>query len=178
MSASEIERVAADPETRITLLGELANIGRLDLAPAQHRTQTAIAESDMVRWVTYPTELGRPPDDIELLGQATLDDAGHPADLLLFKFRTHAPHWSADNGWMVGAAGPYRRADQPTLKAGGLTFSSFAQLEEMPLAEHIESLAGTVTAWADAHGVGPLPTLGKERPSRPYLRRLFGRRSR
>ncbi len=175
LSASDIERIAAYPAARIILLGELMSIGQFDSAPPQHRTQAAIAGSDMVRWLTYPTELARPPDEIDLLGRATLDDAGHPADLFLFKFRTHPPHWSTDKEWMVGAAGPYRQADQPTLTAGGLTFSTFAQLDEMSLAEHIEALAGTVTAWADAHGAGPLPTLQKKGSGRSFLRKMLGR---
>jgi hypothetical protein len=35
--------------------------------------QEAFAESDMVNWLTYPTELGHVPDKIELMQVLTID---------------------------------------------------------------------------------------------------------
>ena len=36
--------------------------------PAELRDPAYLAKSDLVHWLTYPTELGREPDEIELLG--------------------------------------------------------------------------------------------------------------
>ena len=39
-----------------------------DRFPAELRDPAYLAKSDLVHWLTYPTELGREPDEIELLG--------------------------------------------------------------------------------------------------------------
>ena len=39
-----------------------------DCFPAELRAPAYLAKSDLVHWLTYPTELGREPDEIELLG--------------------------------------------------------------------------------------------------------------
>ena len=39
-----------------------------DCFPAELRDPAYLAKSDLVHWLTYPTELGREPDEIELLG--------------------------------------------------------------------------------------------------------------
>ena len=39
-----------------------------DRFPAELRDPAYLAKSNMVRWLTYPTELGREPDEIELVG--------------------------------------------------------------------------------------------------------------
>jgi hypothetical protein len=101
----------------------------------------------MVRWLTYPTELGRPPTQIEHLQTFVIDDDGHPADLFLFKFRTDPPHWSAGDGWMAGVSGPFRHDGSPA--TGGMTFSRFEALNSRTVAEHLEALAGTIRAWRE-----------------------------
>ena len=81
------------------------------LYPDEFRGQAALAESDLVNWLTYPTELGRPPDEIELVQAIpfhTESDVGW-ADYFLFRFRTHTPHWSARDGWIAGISGPLFR---------------------------------------------------------------------
>ena len=40
----------------------------IDRFPADLRNDAYLAKSDLVHWLTYPTELGREPDEIELLG--------------------------------------------------------------------------------------------------------------
>ena len=60
------------------------------------------------------------------------------ADLYVFAFRTHSPHWLSEKGWVVGVAGPFLVNDQPTFESLGGTFSRFESLSEKPLDEHIE----------------------------------------
>src|SRR5262249_23358781 len=112
--AGAFERAAADPESRSVLFAKLEGLGRLQVFPAIYRTQDALAESDMVRWLIYPTELNRAPDEIEQIAILQLDAADGIADLFVYRFRTFEPHWAADKGWMVGVAGPFLRHEQPT----------------------------------------------------------------
>ena len=142
-----VQMAAADPESRLVVLEGLADRGLADLIDERWSTQLSIAEADMVRWLTYPTELGRPPAQIEHLQTFVIDDDGHPADLLLFKFRTGPPHWSAGDGWMAGVSGPFRHDGSPATR--GMTFSRFETLNSRSAAEHLEALTGTIRAWRE-----------------------------
>ncbi|MEM9203133.1 MAG: hypothetical protein AAGC53_15860 [Actinomycetota bacterium] len=145
-----IARIAADPETRLPLLSELSLTDETARVPAQFRTQAAIAEADMVRWLAYPAELGRAPDDIDLITRTALDDAGRPADLFVFKFRTHEPHWAAEKGWMVGTSGPYPQTGSPSLTAGAMTFSTFARVDEKPIDDLVDDIIETLRSWRES----------------------------
>ncbi len=83
-----------------------------------------MAEGDLVRWLTYPTELGRVPDKIEFLEIKPQSDGGV---MYYFKFMTEPPHWAADDGWMLGWAGPFARGKLETHGTG--TFSEFEKFE-------------------------------------------------
>jgi hypothetical protein len=144
-----VETAAADPESRLVVLQGLAERGLADLVDQRWRTQLSIAEAYMVRWLTFPTELGRAPTEIVHLQTFVIDDDGHPADLFLFKFRTDPPHWSARDGWMVGVSGPFPQTGSPHTQSGGMTFSRFEALNSRSPAEHLQALAGTVRAWAE-----------------------------
>src|SRR5215475_3992351 len=143
-----VQTAAADPESRSIVLEGLAELGLADLIDERWRTQLSIAEADMVRWLTYPTELGRPPAEIEHLQTFAVDDDGHLADLFVFKFRTGPPHWSAGKGWMAGVSGPFRRSASPATRSGGMTFSRFDATGSRSPAEHLDALTGTVRAGA------------------------------
>ena len=122
-----VAEIAADPESRKWLFDGLQKLERTHLYPAEYRTQAALAESDLVNWLIHPTELGRAPEEIELVQAVPFDtatDAGW-ADYYLFRFRTEPPHWAARYGWLAGVAGPFLRKDQPTIQALGDTFSAF-----------------------------------------------------
>ncbi len=144
---------AASAEMRKWLFEELKNLNRLDLFPPQYANQEALAESEMVDWLIFPTELGRVPDGIELMKVYSLD-AGPPGGLLdyyLFRFKTHPPHWAAEEGWLAGIAGPYRRREAPTAEALGSTFSQFHKWEDMTADEHFKSIVGLQDEWAEKH---------------------------
>jgi hypothetical protein len=149
VSPETLELVAASPEMRGHLLTELERTGRRALFPARFLTQAALAESDMVRWLAFPTELGQPPDEIELVKVVSRDTPDGPADLYLFKFRTHAPHWAAKDGWMAGVSGPFLRADPPT-SAGDGTFSSFEPWGARSEDGHVAKVEKILADWAAA----------------------------
>lgn len=153
--AAGVERAARDPECRIVMFDALQALGKLDLMPASERTQSKLAEADMVRWLTFPTELGCAPDEIEQIAVVPMEHGSDPADLFAFRFRTTEPHWAAKDGWMVGVAGPFLRGSEPSSQACGSTFSQFEAYNEQDIRGSIESIVGTIENWAAVHGQPP-----------------------
>lgn len=145
--------IAADPESRKWLYDGLQKLERTQLYPARFRTQAALAESDLVNWLIHPTELGRAPDEIELVTTIPFDtetDAGW-ADYYLFRFRTEPPHWSARYGWLAGVSGPFLRKDQPTIQALGDTFSAFTPWDRKSPLEHVDDVRELLKTWRERH---------------------------
>jgi hypothetical protein len=139
VEAAVLERVAANPQMRDWLFDELGRQGKRQLFPAQWATQKAFAEADMVSWLIYPTELGRAPDEIELM-KVVSEDFGPPdgvMDWYLFRFRTKPPHWSAKDGWMAGIAGPFKRSEEPSTRSYGDTFSTFTPWDSKTPEQHV-----------------------------------------
>ena len=91
--------IARDPVARADL-----HDGLVAMAPddADLLDQVQVAEGELARWLSDVTELGRVPDELE-----HLTTVAHPTRaeqrLHLFRFRMHAPHWSAARGWMIGS---------------------------------------------------------------------------
>jgi len=148
-----LQGVAADPESRNQLFDALVTLGKEQLFPKAQRTQQKFAESDMVHWLTFPTELARAPDHIEMM-KAVERDLGPEYGVLVyyvFRFKTDPPHWSAENGWMAGVSGPFRRADFPTTQGSGDTFSEFTKWAEFSAEEHVASVEELMQRLRDAH---------------------------
>lgn len=157
--AESLETIASFAETRNTLYSLLQGVRRTDLFPARYRTQEAFAESAMVRWLVYPTELGQVPDTIELMKVVTTGAPGEERDHYVYRFRMDQPHWAAAKGWMAGVAGPFARREQPTIVAGGETFSAFVAWDSQSPEEHVGKVAELIgEAWKTnakaAAGVG------------------------
>jgi hypothetical protein len=74
-----------------------------EIFPEEFRTQGAFVESEMVDWLAYRTELGRAPDEIELMKVITVDSGTSDGrlDYFAFRFRTHEPYWAAEDGWSL-----------------------------------------------------------------------------
>jgi len=103
----EILEMAKDPAYRQALYRALAAYNALDLFPATYLTREKGAESFLVSWLEFPTELGKAPDEIELWEVVTISST-EPLEYYVFKYRTESPHWAARYGWMLGVCGPYR----------------------------------------------------------------------
>ena len=70
--------------------------------PAEYTTEEYLAKSDLVRWLTYPTELGKVPDEIVYIGkikQFFKKEVFH-----VFKFRSDSDTLddSQKNKWLIG----------------------------------------------------------------------------
>jgi hypothetical protein len=126
-----LDELAARAVTRNKLYHLLHEAEMDDRFPKPCATQAAFAGSDMVDWLTYPTELAREPDEIEQVAVVTQEMAAPLGlvDYYVFRFRTLPPHWAAEQGWMGGVSGPYIRAEEPTPNAQGQTFSKFEPWE-------------------------------------------------
>jgi hypothetical protein len=126
-------------------------LGKLPLFPEEFRTQAALAESNMVNWLMFPTELGRAPDEIELMHVATMDTEDGLVDYYVFRFRTLELHWGAKDGWMAGVSGPFLQKDAPSTVAYGDTFSRFDPWDSKKPEEHLEAILGNLDEWEEAH---------------------------
>jgi hypothetical protein len=145
-------QIAAWPDCRITLARELETLERPDLFPNDFMNQPSRAEATMVDWLLFPTELGRAPDEIRQLQVTPIETDDGLADLYVFAFRTHAPHWLSEKDWVVGVAGPFLTDNQPTFESLGGTFSRFESLSEKSVDEHVEALLGTVEGISGTEG--------------------------
>lgn len=114
-SQADVDRLAASPRTRAALFSLLREHKRLDIFPAEHRTAAALGESRMVTWLMHPNELAAAPDEIALGAEVALPDAEAKDERwLVYRFRTQAPHWAHQIGWMAGVVGPIRSRNDPT----------------------------------------------------------------
>jgi hypothetical protein len=138
--------VAANATARNKLFDGMQRIGRSKQFPSRYFSHEAFAESQMVDWLTYPTELGRTPDELELMETFDLEDGEER--YYLFRFRSGHPDW-ADYGWMAALAGPYFVLGPPETFGGGETFSNCEGWEKKSPREHFEEITGTVARIRD-----------------------------
>jgi len=131
-----LDRIAADPSTRLDLYEHLQKLGQSQLFPPAYHTQLHFAEAQMVRWLCFPTEMGKPPDRIECIASREVTTAGRRGRVYLFRYF----YEDDDSGWMVGLSGPQPSDPAQVSSQGHLTFSHFHKLDEMSTDEHFDSL--------------------------------------
>lgn len=124
VASNVLRDIAASAESRNELYEHLQKLGQEDLFPVEYKNQKSLAEGNFVRWLIYPTELGRVPDEIEFI---ETKPQGTDKLMYYFKFRTDPPHWSSADGWMLGWAGPFPK-DGPLETHGTDTFSEFEKI--------------------------------------------------
>lgn len=115
--SATVAEMAKNLEYAQLLYGVLQRYGKASLFPAEYTTPEYLAKSDLVHWLTYPTELGKLPDEIELLGVAKVKgEVFH-----VFKYKSDSDTLSDDlhGEWLIGWSG----------NAGG-TFSNFDKLSD------------------------------------------------
>lgn len=115
--AAALNEMAGNLEYAELLYSLLKKHGKSSLFPAEYSSTEYLAKSDLVHWLTYPTELGKQPDEIELLGVAKVkSETFH-----IFKFKSDSDTLSDDlhGQWLIGWSGD-----------GGGTFSNFELLSD------------------------------------------------
>jgi hypothetical protein len=154
IGASFISDVAKDAEVRTTFYEILEEIGRENLFPKAYYNQESFAESNLVNWLTFPTELGRTPNDISLAKVVKrdmivmIDDVGVEKEVsyYVFKFKSTHPDWESQ-GWMVGVSGYYLNENQPQLYPSGYTFSTFDPFEGKTPEEHVDKIVKIIDGY-------------------------------
>ncbi len=140
INSTALESVASDPESRVYLYDYMQKEKKQQLFPKRYLNQSAFSESEMINWLTYPNELGRPPDDIALLKVYKLKFKGWgKVAFYLWRFRSDHSDWK-EKGWMVGVSGPYQYKKMPTTDSLGFTFSNFTSLKEHAFDNHFQKL--------------------------------------
>ena len=139
-----IFEVAQSAEVRSILYEELDKLNRSSLFPDEYWTDEASAESNLVRWLAFPTELDRVPDEIELMKIVSIKSESSVGllDYYVFRFRTNEPHWSAKDGWMAGISGPVPREEVDSELLYGHTFSQFEPWDNKTPEEHLDQILG------------------------------------
>lgn len=126
-----IESLAGRPYPRGVLWAGLKRDEQRAMIPERWRTQEALAEANMVDWLTYPTEYGRVPEEILLLRKVAREEAGKPVEYYFYRFR--AP---GSQTWHVGIAGAFATQTGPTMDADA-TFSDFEEYDPAKVEEHL-----------------------------------------
>lgn len=114
--STEPVKALAEDLTYAQLTHDILNkFGKGDLFPKELSTPEYLAKSDMAHWLTYPTELGKLPDEIELLGSIKVKKELY----YVFKYKSDSGNLSDDlvNEWLIGWSND-----------NGNTFSNFDRL--------------------------------------------------
>jgi hypothetical protein len=135
----ELERIAVSHEVRIVLWEELRKLQMEWLMPEEWSTPAALAASELSRWISDPSELGAPPEEIELMASYPVNYDGIDHDLYLFRFREYPKPWEDGDGWMAGIAGPFRDGE-----AISSCWSSFESWRSRTAQEHFHKLRSGV----------------------------------
>jgi uncharacterized protein YxeA len=109
ISQDEILTLIQQPGLRQAVFQVLSSYDRMELFPNDYDTIEKGAESFLVTWLEFPTELGRAPDEIDFLKKVSIENDAY----YVFKYRSRLPRWAAKLGWMIGVAGPYKPDSAP-----------------------------------------------------------------
>ena len=108
---SAVASLANDMEYANLTYGLLKRYRKEKLFPADLSTPEYLAQSDLVRWLSYPSELGQAPDDIEYIGKVKKRGTYY-----IFRFRSNSENLDEETRgqWLIGWS-----------EAKGGTFSNF-----------------------------------------------------
>ncbi len=95
------------PQHRPLLYSLLEQHGRLDLFPDSWCSTDEQARALLAYWLMHPNEFQDPPASIECVGEMTRKMDGQTVEFRILRFRMPAGHWSGDQVWHVGVAGPF-----------------------------------------------------------------------
>ena len=112
VSKDAVRELAEDLEYANLTHSLLLKYGKSDIFPTEFAGVEYLAKSDMVHWLVYPTELGKKPDEIQLVGSVEVKKDTY----YIFKYKSNSDNLSDDllNKWLLGWS-----------SAKGVTFSNF-----------------------------------------------------
>ncbi len=97
-----IESLARDLEYAYMAYHILKRQGKTALFPAECATEEYLAKSDLVHWLSFPTELGKAPDAIEYIGKVKY--LFKKEVFYVFKYRSDSENLNEEqkNKWLIG----------------------------------------------------------------------------
>ena len=132
LTPKDIFPYVQDIKTRELTYQFLKDNSLTELFPKEFYTIVKAAETNLVNWLMFPTELGVCPDEIDYVKRVTIDFDGenHFVHYEVFKFRVNEPHLAAKNGWELGVVGPYFDDSQPYEHFPSSTFSRGGSMDK------------------------------------------------
>ncbi len=127
---STIDALAMDLEYADLTYKALQQAKRTGLFPAKYANEEYLAKSDLVHWLTYPTELGKAPDEIVYIGK--VKKLFSSETFHIFKFRSVSDTLQVDkqNKWLLGWS---------SNKGGTFSeFEEFAPFDNMPIEQALK----------------------------------------
>lgn len=100
--------LAEDPATRYSLFEILKRFDKTAFFPQVYNTLEKSAESFLVNWLEFPTELNSPPEQIRLGARINVPD---DPDLEYFVFEFKGDRERDE--WMLGVVGPFKPDSKP-----------------------------------------------------------------
>ena len=99
-----IVEMAKDVSCAVVLFLSLKKVNKTDLIPEEYRSEEYIARSDMTRWLEYPTELGKMPDELECLGKTVFKKS----TFFVFRFRSDSENLEENQRgkWLICCSAP------------------------------------------------------------------------
>jgi hypothetical protein len=113
VAAEEIQALARQPQFRPMLYAMLKHLERLDLFPKEYLDKRSQAEAALAYWLMHPNEEQDAPEAMEVVETVRREPGGEKADFFVFRFRMAQGHWEANQGWLLGVAGPLLENDVP-----------------------------------------------------------------
>ena len=111
ISSEELAQLCEQPSLRPAIFHLLKFYNKAHLFPVSYFTLEKGAESYLVSWLEFPTELGAKPHQIEFLEKVVLMEMD-VIDYYVFKFMA-APKPKLKDEWLIGACGPYSLHSSP-----------------------------------------------------------------
>jgi hypothetical protein len=111
VTSEEVMEMSKNASLRYTVYKILEASNKTHLFPREYYTIEKAAESVLVTWLEFPTELGTAPDQIQFETTITLTEP-EVADYYVFKFKVNRPQWPIRD-WMIGVCGPYQKDASP-----------------------------------------------------------------
>ena len=105
--------LAQNPATRHALFGLLDGFGRMDVFPQDFFTLEKSAESFLVNWLEFPTELNSAPDQIQFFTKVTIRENEEFLEYFVYKYKKNPPSPGLPHDWMLGVIGPFGPDSKP-----------------------------------------------------------------
>ena len=139
-----IDDILNDLEMRSYLYDELESMNLLHLAKEESVTQEKMAEGDMVRWLSFPTELGHVPSDITQEAVITKNDETY----YVYRFKSDHPVWE-ELGYVAGISGPFKPGGKRVFGDISGTMSIFEPWDSKTIEEHVDMMLAIVNEYRE-----------------------------